>query len=188
MRQTVHGAPLNCTFFGFYPPLWRRRIKRKSYILWMNRAFRTENRILYGKKLGLKFWFKHDSLKEYMIFVWWVKIQFREATINLFFFAIWFWKYVISFFLRKILNRMNWADFPMMVKKKSEKLETLGIQMIIQHASICATMILFYLAIIAYKDLRILKFKIWKSKLFATQTHKPLFGESMFEKFIFSIE
>ena len=76
----------------------------------------------------------------------------------------------------------------MMVKKKSEKLETLGIQMIIQHASICATMILFYLAIIAYKDLRILKFKIWKSKLFATQTHKPLFGESMFEKFIFLIE
>ena len=82
-------------------------------------------------------------------------------------FAIWFWKYVISFFLRKILNRMNWADFPMMVKKKSEKLETLGIQMIIQHASICATMILFFLAKIAYKDLRILRFKIWKSKLFA---------------------
>ena len=82
-------------------------------------------------------------------------------------FAIWFWKYVISFFLRKILNRMNWADFPMMVKKKSEKLETLGIQMIIQHASICAAMILFFLAKIAYKDLRILRFNIWKSKLFA---------------------
>ena len=41
------------------------------------------------------------------------------------------------------------------------------IQMIIQHASICATMILFFLAKIAYKDLRILRFKIWKSKLFA---------------------
>ena len=107
----------------------------------------------------------------------WVKIQIREATMNFICFAIWFWKYVISFFLRKILNRMNWADFPMMVKKKSEKLETLGIQMIIQHASICATMILFFLAKIAYKDLRILRFKIWKSKLFAYKHINHYFGQ-----------
>ena len=116
----------------------------------------------------------HDSLKKYVIYLRFFFLESDELKSNLgkllwilFFFAIWFWKYVISFFLRKILNRMNWADFPMMVKKKSEKLETLGIQMIIQHASICATMILFFLAKIAYKDLRILRFKIWKSKLFA---------------------